>query len=429
MQKKMVMPLKKKQKNLKWNKINDIEINKYVPSQYNDFIADFFNSNHTSYSIVTGRGCVKSTLGALLAIWVCMWFGSVLVGRKYYSTIKRSVFSTIVACINRLELQDYFEIKYSPLEITFLLNNNKIFFTGLDDKEKGKGWEAVSGGFALFLVDESQETDDEIVRSYRQTLRRGFKSKFWKYRTVYLANPIRNKRHYTNKFETSKYHLHLHLSYLDLDKYVQDTWLGEGFLQEAQELLEVDEEVYRFEYLGDTNITKGLVFQNIKTFDSSTFIPSRGSVKLYGLDFGVREDPTSFGELIYNSRTRELWVLNEWYQPADFKITADVIKAKWGNPLIFADTAPTGGIEQLRIYGLTRTMPVKKHEVDAGIDWLRKLKAIYIDTKTAPNHYREFTEYEKVEKKDGSIVYSDKNNHCIDEVRYGLYQFINGLRR
>jgi len=424
------MTLKKKQQKKNWNKINDIDINKYAPSQYNEFIEDFFNSNHTSYSIVTGRGTVKSTLGALLAVLVCMLFGSVLVGRKYYSTVKRSIFSTIIACINRLGLSDYFEIKYSPLEITFLPNDNKIFFTALDDKEKGKGWADIGVGFALFLIDEAQETDDEIVRSFRQTLRRGYKSDIWKYRTLYLANPIRNKRHYTNKFKNSKNHLHLHLSYLDLDEYVQNNWLGDGFLEEADELKETDIELYNFEYLGDINaITKGLVFHNVKEFDSKTFQYPVGSVVLYGLDFGVREDPTSFGKLVYNSRTRELWVVEEWYKPADFKETSDVIKSRWGNPLTFADTAPTGAIEQLRIYGLTRTMPVIKHEVDAGIDWLRKLKAIYIDKSTAPNHYREFTEYEKVEKKDGSIVYSDKNNHTIDEVRYGAHQYINGLRR
>ena len=64
-----------------------------------------------------------------------------------------------------------------------------------------------------------------------------------------------------------------------------------------------------------------------------------------------------------------------------------------------------------------------------GIRWLQS-KTIEIDQKRTPEAYREFTEYEYMRSRDGDILAEvpDKNNHCIDALRYSLDMIINSSR-
>ena len=56
---------------------------------------------------------------------------NLLVVRKTYRTLKDSCFAELKWAIERLGLQDYFECKVSPLEITYLPTSQKIYFRGL----------------------------------------------------------------------------------------------------------------------------------------------------------------------------------------------------------------------------------------------------------------------------------------------------------
>ena len=60
--------------------------------------------------------------------------------------------------------------------------------------------------------------------------------------------------------------------------------------------------------------------------------------------------------------------------------------------------------------------------VNYSMKWLQSLNEIIIDNRRAPNCATEFMEYEYDRDKNGDVIsgYPDKNNHCIDSVRYAL---------
>ena len=60
-----------------------------------------------------------------------------------------------------------------------------------------------------------------------------------------------------------------------------------------------------------------------------------------------------------------------------------------------------------------------------GIKWLQGLNHIYIDRKHCPKTWKEFTEYEYEQDRDGNFIsaYPDENNHSIDATRYALEKY------
>jgi len=357
-----------------------------------------------------------------------------MVVRQVYDKAKKTIYKEIIKVIHRLGLEDDFKVHKSPIQITHKATGNIITFAGMDDVENIKGTTVEAGqGFALLVIEEAQQTRDEDVRSVRQTLARGYTSdtgSTWRFKTLYLSNPSKQVSHYTNNFKTTRQHLHLLVNYVDLTHFVQYNWLGEDFIEEAEYLEEVDEELYNFEYLC-IGMARGLVFKNIRSYKVKEYKQEEGITLLLGLDFGITEDPSTVLKLHYNSTTREVWVLGEIYKAdTDYKELSDKIKEKgWGQLIIRADNADPGGIRQLKIYGINNVRGVEgKTKVDIGIDWVRKLKAIHIDEQETPETFREFTEYDKVLDKYGNIKYSEKNNHTLDAFRYGLHEYITGKK-
>ena len=57
---------------------------------------------------------------------------NLLVVRKVYRTLKDSCFTDLKWAINRLKVNDYWSIKESPLEITYIPTGQKILFRGLN---------------------------------------------------------------------------------------------------------------------------------------------------------------------------------------------------------------------------------------------------------------------------------------------------------
>lgn len=64
--------------------------------------------------------------------------------------------------------------------------------------------------------------------------------------------------------------------------------------------------------------------------------------------------------------------------------------------------------------------------VEYGMKWLQR-RTIVIDPARTPCAYKEIIEYEYDRDKDGNLLpgYPDKNNHCIDALRYSLSRIMN----
>lgn len=91
------------------------------------------------YRVVKGsRASKKSKTTALYYIVNLVKHpkANLLVVRKTYRTLKDSCFTELKWAINRLGVQDYFDIKESPLEIMYIPTGQRIYFRGLDDPFK-----------------------------------------------------------------------------------------------------------------------------------------------------------------------------------------------------------------------------------------------------------------------------------------------------
>lgn len=95
---------------------------------------DFWNFKGR-YKVVKGsRASKKSKTTALFFIYSMMKYpgANLLVVRKVYRTLKDSCFTDLKWAINRLKVNDYWSIKESPLEITYIPTGQKILFRGLN---------------------------------------------------------------------------------------------------------------------------------------------------------------------------------------------------------------------------------------------------------------------------------------------------------
>ena len=91
------------------------------------------------YRVVKGsRASKKSKTTALYYIVNLVKHpkANLLVVRKTYRTLKDSCFTELKWAINRLGVQDYFDIKESPLEIMYIPTGQRIYFRGVDDPFK-----------------------------------------------------------------------------------------------------------------------------------------------------------------------------------------------------------------------------------------------------------------------------------------------------
>ena len=91
------------------------------------------------YRVCKGsRASKKSKTTALNIIKRMMQYpeANTLVVRKVFRTLKDSCFTELKWAINRLGVQAYWEVKESPLEMTYTPTGQKIYFRGLDDPLK-----------------------------------------------------------------------------------------------------------------------------------------------------------------------------------------------------------------------------------------------------------------------------------------------------
>ena len=116
------------------------------------------------YRVVKGsRASKKSKTTALYYIVNLVKHpkANLLVVRKTYRTLKDSCFTELKWAINRLGVQDYFDIKESPLEIIYIPTGQRIYFRGLDDPFKVTSITVEVGYLCWMWLEEAYEISNE----------------------------------------------------------------------------------------------------------------------------------------------------------------------------------------------------------------------------------------------------------------------------
>lgn len=400
-----------------------------VSPAFGPIAGDVFRHRHTHYTGKGGRGSTKSTFVSMCGILLIMQNEDAhgLVLRKVGNTLRDSVLAQYEWAINVLGVNEYWNIKKSPPELTFKPTGQKILFRGADDPGKIKSVKVPFGYIAFTHFEElDQFAGREETRNILQSTMRGGET-FWNFETF---NPPITNTNWANKDveEERADRLVFSSTYLDVPR----EWLGEQFINEAEHLHEANERAYQHEYLGIPVGTGGNVFENLELREITDEEVSHFDRIYQGQDFGWYPDPAAFIRLHYDSNREIIYFIDEIYvNKTPNEELADMIKErKYQDATITCDSAEPKSVADLRACGLDAKKAIKGPDsVAYGMKWLQKRK-IVIDKRRTPNAYREFTEYEYERDSEGNVIsgYPDANNHLIDATRYALERVFGKYR-
>lgn len=411
---------------------------------YKGLFNDIMEHGHTHYTLPGGRGSTKSSfVGGIVIplliisnpnIHACCF-------RKVGNTIQNSIRSQVEWGIYKLGVQEFFHIPKSYSNpITFIPTQQKIYFLGLDNPQKVKSIKPPFGYIGITWFEElDQFAGENEIRTVTQSTMRGG-DKYWDFRTF---NPPISKNNWANayaeKAETRSLNtIVFRNSYLD----VPVEWLGDQFIEEAEELKALNPRAYEHEYLGIATGTGGDVFENASDLDMSQLV-GEGSAKMpmwqtfdhiyNGIDWGFARDPFRYVRMHFDAKKLDLYIFDEFttYKTRNqdtFRRLYDEEKKLKKEELVTADSAEEKSVADFRAYGAF-IRPAKKgpDSVRYGIKWLQGLRHIYIDKRRCPETYYEFINYEYERDRDGNFIsaYPDADNHSIDAVRYALETYCN----
>lgn len=377
------------------------------------------------YRVVKGsRASKKSKTTALWFIYNLMKHkqANLLVIRKTYRTLKDSCFAELKWAIHRLQVDRYWEIKESPLEMTYKPTGQKIYFRGLDDPLKVTSITVDIGCLCWGWIEEAYEIMNEddfniLDESIRGTTPEGL-FKQW----TITFNPW-NEHHWLKArfFDTEDDN-----TMAITTNYMCNEWLDDADKKVFETMKKNNPRRYQVAGLGNWGIVDGLVYENWgeKAFDLEEIKRIPGIVSRFGLDFGYTNDPTALfcGMLDKNNAT--LYVFDELYrQGMQNKVIYDEVERMgYAKEIITADNAEPKSIDNLYDYGMRRIRPARKgpDSIKNGVDYIQGLKIIIHPR--CVNFITEISNYTWQEDKFGKKLNKpiDDFNHLMDAMRYAL---------
>lgn len=378
------------------------------------------------YVFEGGRGGLKSSYISLKIIELIKNNPDMhaCIVRAVAATLKDSVFAQMLWAINALDLNDEFKSTKSPLEIVYLKTGQKIYFRGVDDPTKLKGIKPPFGYVGILWKEEKDQLKGaEEERSVNQSVLRGGDITY----DFSSYNPPKSTSHWVHKEKLiPKPGRVLHTSnYTD----APPQWLGQKFLDDAEHLKAVNPTAYNHEYMGIPTGTGTNVFDNLIVRTITDEEANRQAYIYQGVDWGWYPDPFVFIRLGYEQAQDTIYILDEIYTNKKSNAeTAEMVREKgYTDYEIICDSAEPKSISDFRDAGLPAKGAVKgAGSVDYGMKFLQCRK-IVVDPERTPNTYAELVNYEYEKDKDGNVIsgYPDKDNHCIDAMRYALERVAN----
>ena len=387
------------------------------------------------YRVCKGsRASKKSKTTALWYIVNMMKYpgANLLVVRKVFRTLKDSCFTELKWAINRLGVQAYWDIKESPIEMTYKPTGQKIYFRGLDDPIKVTSITVENGALCWLWLEEAYEImNEEDFNMLNESIRGQVPEGLFKQVTL-TFNPW-NERHWIKKrfFDAEENPDIL----AKTTNYLCNEWLDEADIRVFDQMKKNNPRRYRVAGLGDWGIVEGLIYENWeeKAFDhtSEDFRKEHPNIKsAFGLDFGYTNDPTALFCGLVDLDKAEIYVFDEMYEKAltNKAIYQNIQGMGYAKERIKADSAEPKSIDELRELGLSNVRAARKGKdsVNNGIQFIQGFK-IYIHPRCV-NFLTEIGNYTWDVDKAGTKLNKpiDDFNHLLDAMRYALEDFLKG---
>ena len=405
----------------------------YLPDVVGKGYGTFWRSMHRYEAVKGSRRSKKSKTMALRSIYRIMKYpeSNLLVVRKTYRTLKDSCFTELKWAIKRLQVEHLWQIKESPLEMTYTPTGQKIYFRGLDDPLKITSIAVEVGVLCWMWIEEAYEIMDETDFDMLDESIRGAADDPTLFKQITLTFNPWNQRHWIKRrfFDAPPSPDILAMT----TNYMCNEWLDESDLNLFNRMKENNPRRYRVAGLGDWGVVEGLVYENWREeafdIDGIRGLPSVRSV--FGLDFGYTNDPTALFCGLIDPKAKTRWVFDELYQQgmSNEAIYAAVVRMGYVKEKIRADSAEPKSIDRLRDLGLSHIRGARKGKdsVNNGIDYLQDYQIIVhprcVNFITEIGNYAWDTDTKTGKRLNVPV---DDFNHLMDAMRYGCEDFIKG---
>lgn len=403
----------------------DIQINQLVSSAYYPLF-----TSRMRYLVYKGsRGSGKSYAAAVKVLVDMMVYPYVnwIVLRQYAYTQKDSTFATLKKVAAVLGVYDMFKWTQSPLEVTYKLTGQKIYFRGMDSPLKITSITPTIGQLCRAWYEEAYELKTLDAFNTVEESMRGELPEGGFYQTLITFNPWSERHWLKPEFfdkDTARSGV-----YATTTTYHDNEHLNDDYVAALEEMLTRNPNRARVAVLGDWGVAEGLVFDGLfetRDFDMKSISRLPKSV---GLDFGFKNDPTAGIFIAVDQINHVIYVYDEFYKHGLLtgQIAQQLIQHKaYGLP-ITADSAGANLIAELtRVHGVPGIQPSGKGKdsVVQGIQYMQSYR--YVISPRCKGLLEEMNLYVYDRDKQGNWLNTpvDANNHAIDALRYAMQKFM-----
>lgn len=405
------------------------------------------------YRVCKGsRASKKSKTTALNIITRMMEYpeANTLVVRKVFRTLKDSCFTELKWAIHRLDVDAYWEVKESPLEMTYTPTGQKIYFRGLDDPLKVTSITVEHGYLCWMWIEEAYEiTNEADFDMLDESIRGAIPAETGLFKQITLTFNPWNEKHWmrkrffgeiTGKDAQGNPIYRFHDSWTSPDgeifatttNYLCNEWLDAADMVVFENMRKNNPRRYKVAGLGGWGIVDGLIYEKWReeTFDVQKISAKAGVKSVFGLDFGYTNDPTALFCGLVSPEERTIWVFDELYEKAltNKAICQKVQRMGYAKERIKADSAEPKSIDELREAGLYHVRAARKGKdsVNNGIQFIQDY-TIIIHPRCV-NFITEISNYTWDEDKFGQKINRpiDDFNHLMDAMRYALEDVLTG---
>lgn len=392
--------------------------------QISEAFYPFFECTNRYVVLYGGAGSGKSVVTAqkLLMRVTTELNHKFLVIRKVGVTLRHSTFALFKTLIAREGLEDSFKYNESNLEITYIPNGNKIIFKGLDDPEKIKSIDGITGIWIEEATELSMVKTPQGDKSDFDQLDLRLRGQTLNYKQIIITfNPVSANHWIKKKFfdDVVKDCYILKTTYLD------NAFIDEDYKEVMERLREQNPEYYKIYALGNWGSLEGLVYDKYEVVES---MPEYFEVEYVGLDFGY-EHPYSIVHVRLDGR--DLYIDEIVYKTkmTNHEVIELVSKEyRYIKQLtIFCDSARPDLIKELR----GANFKAKKAN-KAVFDGINTVKSYNLKvTKRSTNIIKEFGLYAyKTDKEGQSMDEVIKiNDDAMDALRYALTPLIKNSKK
>lgn len=386
------------------------------------------------YRVVKGsRASKKSKTTALWFIVNMMKYpeANALIVRKVFRTLKDSCFTDLKWAIHRLGVDEFWDVKESPLEMTYRPTGQKILFRGLDDPLKVTSITVEHGYLCWMWIEEAYEiSNEDDFNMLDESIRGAIPDDSGLFKQITLTFNPWNEHHWLK----ARFFDHPDDETLALTtNYLMNEWLDAADRKVFETMKRKNPRRYKVAGLGDWGIVDGLVFENWeeKIFSLDEVRKVQGVHSAFGLDFGYTNDPSALWCGFIDEASKTIWVFDEMYQKgmSNEAIADKVQRMGYMKEKITADAAEPKSIDRLRTLGLDHIRKARKGKdsIMNGIDYIQDFHIIIhprcVNFLTEIGNYTWDTDTKTGKKINRPI---DDFNHLMDAMRYALEDFSKG---